>query len=129
MASITCLRIKKLGSWSEYLKIRQTLLDLNKQHKSELSLDLGAISGLLFEIGTQKLVLGADVYLSETERRKLETLIGKRQKEIKEDKEEESLHTEMQYHLLTIGSSLGYDVICAQNDKSRSFNNSNFYFL
>ena len=119
---------KKLGSWSEYLKIREVLLDLNKQYKSEFSLDLGAISGLLFEIGTQKLVLGADAYLSEHERKKLESLIVKRQKDIKEDKEEESLHTEMQYHLLKIGAALGYDVICAQNDKSKSFNNINFSF-
>ena len=119
---------KKLGSWSEYLKIREVLLDLNKQYKSEFSLDLGAISGLMFEIGTQKLVLGNDAYLSEAERKKLESLIVKRQKDIKEDKEEESLHTEMQYHLLKIGAALGYDVICAQNDKSKSFNNINFSF-
>jgi type II restriction enzyme len=119
---------KKLGSWSEYLKIREVLLDLNKQYKSEFSLDLGAISGLMFEIGTQKLVLGDDAYLSETERKKLESLIVKLQKEIQEDKAEESLHTEMQYHLLKIGSALGYDVICAQNDKSKSFNNFNFSF-
>ena len=118
----------KLGSWTEYLKIREVLLDLNKQYKSEFSLDLGAISGLLFEIGSQKLVLGTDEYLSEVDRRKLEALIVKRQKEIKEDKNEESLHTEMQYHLLKIGAALGYDVICAQNDKSKSFNNINFSF-
>ena len=119
---------KKLGSWSEYLKIRAVLIDLNKKYKNEFSLDLGAISGLLFEIGTQKLVLGTDAYLSELERKKLESLIVKRQKDIKEDKEEESLHTEMQYHLLKIGAALGYDVICAQNDKSKSFNNINFSF-
>jgi type II restriction enzyme len=119
---------KKLGSWSEYLKIREVLIDVNKQYKSEFSLDLGAIAGLMFEIGTQKLLLSDDEYLSEQERKKLETLIVKRQNEIKEDKQEESLHTEMQYHLLKIGTALGYDVICAQNDKSQSYNNSNFSF-
>ncbi len=120
---------KKLGSWSEYLKIREVLIDVNRQHKSEFSLDLGAIAGLMFEIGSQKLLLGNDAYLSEQERKKLETLIVKRQNEIKEDKQEENLHTEMQYHLLRIGTALGYDVICAQNDKSKSYNNSNFSFL
>lgn len=119
---------KKLGSWSEYLKIREVLIDVNKQYKNEFSLDLGAIAGLMFEIGTKKLLIGNDEYLSERDRKKLETLIVKRQIEIQEDKQEENLHTEMQYHLLKIGAALGYDVICAQNDKSKSYNNSNFSF-
>ena len=117
---------KKLGSWSEYLKIREVLIDINKQYRNEFSLDLGAIAGLMFEIGTQKLMLGKDEYLSEEERKKLELLIVKRQAKIREDKLEENLHTEMQYHLIKIGKALGYDVICAQNDQSRSFNGSNF---
>ncbi|MGN6437952.1 MAG: hypothetical protein ACTHMM_15540 [Agriterribacter sp.] len=120
---------KKLGSWSEYLKMREVLMNVNRQYKHELSLDLGAIAGLLFEIGTQKLLLGKDEYLSEKERKRLETLIEKRQAEIKEDKQEESLHTEMQYHLLKIGRALGYDVICASNDQSKSFNDAKFSFL
>ena len=119
---------KKLGSWSEYLKIREILIDVNKQYKNEFSLDLGAIAGLMFEIGTQKLLLGNDEYLTEQERKKLETLIEKRQNEIQEDKQEESLHTEMQYHLLKIGNALGYNVMCAQNDRSKSYNNANFSF-
>ncbi|TMP13684.1 hypothetical protein CWC06_20815, partial [Pseudoalteromonas ruthenica] len=45
---------KKLGRWSEYLKLREVMIDTNNQHRSELSSDLGAIAGLLFEIGTQK---------------------------------------------------------------------------
>lgn len=60
---------KKLGSWSEYLKLREVLIDTNTFHRSDLSLDLGAIAGLLFEIGSQKLVLGGDEYLSEPERK------------------------------------------------------------
>lgn len=120
---------KKLGSWSEYLKIREVLVDLNNKYKSEFSLDLGAIAGLMFEIGTQKLTLGKDEYLSEEERKKLEKLIEKRQAEIKEDKKEENLHTEMQYHLLKIGAALGYDVICANNDRSKTCNGFNFSFL
>jgi type II restriction enzyme len=119
---------KKLGSWSEYLKIREVLMDANNQYKNEFSLDLGAISGLMFDIGTQKIVIGNDQYLSEPERMKLETLIVKRQHELQEDKQEESLHTEMQYHLIKIGAAIGYDVICAMNDKSKSYNGSNFSF-
>ena len=51
---------KKLGSWSEYLKLREVMMGTNTQHRAELSSDLGAIAGLLFEIGTQKLILGTD---------------------------------------------------------------------
>ena len=119
---------KKLGSWSEYLKLREVLIDVNNQHRSQLSSDLGAIAGLLFEIGMQKLVLGGDEYLSEPERNKLEKLIEKRHTEVRTEKEEENLHTEMQYHLLKIGKALGYDVIPASNDKSKCYNSNNFSF-
>lgn len=120
---------KKLGSWSEYLKLREVLIDANNQNRSELSSDLGAIAGLLFEIGTQKLILGTDEYLSEAERNKLEKLIEKRQEEIQQEKVEENLHTEMQYHLLKIGNSLGYDVIAASNDRSKSHCGNSFSFM
>lgn len=109
--------------------LNQAKADLQNAHKTELSNDLGAIAGLLFEIGMQKLVIGGDEYLSEAERNKLEKLMEKRHKDIKTEKEDEHLHSEMQYHLLKIGSALGYDVICASNDKSRSFNGNNFSFL
>jgi type II restriction enzyme len=120
---------KKLGSWSEYLKIREVLIETNTKHKAELSNDLGAIAGLCFEIGTQKMLIGNDEYLSEAERKKFEKNIEKRQKEIQEEKQEENLHTEMQYHLLKIGTSLGYDVTPANNDKSKAFGNQSFSFI
>lgn len=120
---------KKLGSWSEYLKMREVIIDTNNKHRSELSLDLGAIAGMLFEIGTQKLILGSDEYIDRDERKKLEKLIEKRREDIEQEKADESLHTEMQYHLLKIGSSLGYDVITASNDRSRSYGGKNFSFL
>ncbi len=120
---------KKLGSWSEYLKLREVMIDTNSQHRSELSSDLGAIAGLLFEIGTQKLILGSDVYLSEPERKKLEKLIEKRQESVQQEKDEENLHTEMQYHLLKIGNALGYDVIAASNDRSKSHCGNSFSFM
>lgn len=119
---------KKLGSWSEYLKIREVLLAVNKQYKNDFSLDLGAIAGLMFEIGSQKILLGKDEYLSEEERKKLESLIEKRQSKIREEKKEDDLHTEMQYHLIKIGKAMGYDVICAQNDQSKAYNNVKFSF-
>jgi type II restriction enzyme len=120
---------KKLGSWTEYLKIRETLIETNLKLKSELSNDLGAIAGLCFEIGTQKLLINNDDYLNEVERTKFEKNILKRRKEILDEKQEESLHNEMQYHLLKIGTSLGFDVTPASNDKSKSFDGHNFSFI
>lgn len=120
---------KKLGSWSEYLKLRETVMDTNSQYRSLLSLDLGAIAGLLFEIGTQKLVLGTDEYLSELERKKLERLIEKRREDVEKERLEENLHTEMQYHLLKIGNALGYDVIAAANDRAKSHCGNSFSFI
>lgn len=120
---------KKLGSWSEYLKIREVIMDMNRKHGNELSLDTGAFAGLLFEIGTQKLLLGKDEYLSEPERNRLERLIEKRHKEKRLETEDEHLHNEMQYHLLKIGHSLGYDVIAASNDRSKSWGGNKFTFL
>lgn len=67
--------------------------------------------------------------MSEAERNKFEKNILKRQKEIQEEKQEENLHNEMQYHLLKIGVSLGFDVTPASNDKSKSYGGENFSFL
>ncbi len=104
-------------------------MDTNSQYRSLLSLDLGAIAGLLFEIGTQKLVLGTDEYLSELERKKLERLIEKRREDVEKERLEENLHTEMQYHLLKIGNALGYDVIAAANDRAKSHCGNSFSFI
>lgn len=87
---------KQLGSWTEYLKVREILIETNIKHKAELSNDLGAIAGLCFEIGAQKMLIGNDEYLSEDERTKFEKNILKRQKEIQDEKLEENLHNEMQ---------------------------------
>jgi type II restriction enzyme len=119
---------EKLGSWSEYLEIRQVIIESNKQHNGELSSDLGAFAGLLYEIGMHNLLLGANEYISEKESDKIISMVKKRHHEATEEKEEESLHTEMQYHLLKIGAVLGYDVIPASNDRSKCFAGNNFSF-
>nr|WP_231867224.1 hypothetical protein [Acetobacter malorum] len=42
----------KLGRWEEYLAMRQGILKLNATYRSLLSNDLGAIGGLLFDLGS-----------------------------------------------------------------------------
>jgi len=119
----------KLGSWSEYLKMREVLLETNRKNAAELSNDLGCIAGLMFEIGAQKIAAGADEYLNEADREKLEKTLAKRRREVLDDRAEENLHTEMQYHLIKIGNALGYDVFPASNDRSRQFEGQSFAFL
>lgn len=119
----------KLGSWSEYLKMREVLLETNRKHTAELSNDLGCLAGLMFEIGAQKIAAGADEYLNEADREKLEKTLAKRRREVLDDRVEENLHTEMQYHLVKIGLALGYDVFPAANDRSRQFEGQSFSFL
>lgn len=120
---------KKLGSWSEFLKMREVMLQTNREHRNDLSSDLGAIAGVLFEIGTQKMILGDDEYLSAEERQKLEKLIEKRHRQVQEERQGDSLHSEMQYHLLKIGHALGYDAFPAVNDQSRSYDGQKFSFM
>ncbi len=42
----------KLGSWEHFLAMRAGILDLNDRYRDLLSNDLGAIGGLLFDIGS-----------------------------------------------------------------------------
>jgi len=124
----------KLGSWSEYLKMREIILQINEEHKSELSKDLGMLSSLLFEVGSGRIVFSgnAEEYLQKIEESKVMKSRVKRHKEVIADVREESEHSEMQYHLARLGKSLGYQVWIAQNDHSREWRRKhweNFLFL
>ena len=118
----------KLGSWSEYLRMREVIVEKNGELKSELSNDLGAFAGLLFDVGERKLLVSDD-HLSDEERTKVEKKIRKRHTEVVSEMQEEDLHTEMQHHLLKIGNSIGYDVIAAVNDRSKCHNGNNLSFI
>jgi len=119
----------KLGSWSEYLRMREVIIEKNNAIKPELSNDLGAFAGLLFDIGEGTIQIDDITMLSDKERAKIENKLARRHAEVVSEKEEEQLHTEMQYHLLRIGNALGYDVICAANDRSKCYNGENFSFI
>ncbi len=119
----------KLGSWKEYLRMREVILEVNNRYKNSLSKDLGAFAGFLFDVGVNKILVGDEGDLTEKEKLKIEKLLKKRHSEVMSEKEEEDLHTEMQYHLLKIGHSLGYDVISAANDRSRCHEGNSFLFI
>jgi len=121
---------KKLGSWDSYLEMRDTILQVNDQFRNLLSKDLGAISGLLFDIGVGKVVVDENVQIViEKERKKREKLLRKRHQEVQSEFEEENMHTKIQYLLMKIGKSLGYDVIVATNDRTKSYHGEKFSFI
>lgn len=117
---------KKLGSWTDYLLMRESIVEANEQHKNLLSNDLGAFAGMLFDIGIGKIIQSEGRELSTEDVARIEKQIAKRHREIKAEETEEDLHTEMQYTLLKIGNSLGYDVIAASNDRSRNYKGNQF---
>lgn len=119
----------KLGSWSEYLKMREVIIMQNKIYSKDFSNDLGAFGGFLFEIGSRNILTGNENTLSEKDLEKIEKQLKKRHEKVVDEDQENQLHTEMQYHLLKIGKALGYDVMAASNDRSRTYEGNKFSFL
>ena len=120
----------KLGSWDSYFVMRESMLRTNEQHRALLSKDLGALAGLLFEIGSNRLVLAgnADSVLEDL-KEKAERAARKRHQEALEDAKEASEHTQAQHVLIRIGRALGYDVFVARNDRNRSCGGDSFASL
>lgn len=110
----------KLGSWSSYLEMREGILAANEC--LHLSKDLGAIAGLLFEIGSNRLVIpeNADEALID-EQQKRKKLMEKRHNQVLQDQLEDKTHSEIQSHLARLGQALGYKVWIAQNDHQRDW--------
>jgi len=116
----------KLGSWSQYLKMREMIITKNQEYKKHFSNDLGDFGAFLYEIGMNNILAGQeDTFKNEDWEKITKNLEKRKQKDLTEN-EEKHLHSEMQYRLLTIGNALGYDVIAASNDRSRSYDGNNF---
>lgn len=113
----------KLGSWEVYLEMRDKILIENELNRNYLSKDLGALAGLLFEIGSNRMIIEKNAmnFLNK-ETEKIEKAKTRRRKAVKDDENEENTHSEMQYHLARLGKSLGYKVWIARNDHKREWN-------
>lgn len=121
---------KKLGSWTSYLEMRDCIIRANEGIQPGLSKDLGAISGLLFEVGVGKITL--DQNWEKTlhfEKEKREKALKKRHQEVQEEIREENEHLRVQFLLTDIGRDLGYDVFVATNDRGKSLNGRSLQFL
>lgn len=123
--ALTGSRIR-LGKWSDYLDMREGMISLNTQYRSLLSNDLGAIAGLMFDVGTGRYAppppddAALAVWAADLARVRAEGGDRKREEEAKVD----VTHTEMQGVLRDLGKALGYDVWIAANDRSRMYENS-----
>ena len=115
----------KLGSWQHFLAMRSGVLDLNERFRDLLSNDLGAIGGLLFDIGSGRYpapprdeedqTLGSWAARLEQARAEAQTL----NKALQKQGESDRTHSEIQAGLRDIGLALGYDIWIASNDRGR----------
>jgi type II restriction enzyme len=120
----------KLGSWESYFVMRETMLRTNEEHRALLSKDLGALAGLLFEIGSNRIVLAgnAESVLQDVQEKARRAAL-KRHAQALEDAQGASEHTQVQHVIIRIGRALGYDVFVARNDRHRSCGPDHFASL
>jgi len=121
---------KKLGSWDSYLAMRETIVRTNAEVRQHLSKDLGAFAGLLFEIGSGRLMIDNNVdTVLKVEQAKVERAARARHQSVLTEQAEESEHTQIQYLLIKIGRALKYEVYVARNDRHRSYDSQSFALL
>ncbi|SIQ12856.1 type II restriction enzyme [Aromatoleum tolulyticum] len=117
----------KLGRWDHYLSMRDGLIRLNERHRSQLSNDLGAIAGLMFDVGTGRYgvppassdATALQAWEADLQRVREESAVAQRQWLL--EREGDASHTEIQACLRDLGLALGYDVWIAANDRGRAF--------
>jgi type II restriction enzyme len=118
---------KKLGSWESYLGMREVIVQTNSEVRDQLSKDLGAFAGLLFEIGAGRLLVSGNVeVVLQAEKARAEKVAKARHADVLAEKQAESEHTQIQYLLIKIGRALKYDVYVARNDRHRSYGGYSF---
>jgi type II restriction enzyme len=121
---------KKLGSWDSYRAMREVIARSNEEVRDQLSKDLGAFAGLLFEIGSGRLPVGADLAVGALPAKaQAEKAARARHAEVLADQTEASEHTKIQHLLIKVGRGLGYDVYVARNDRHRSYEGQSFALL
>jgi type II restriction enzyme len=116
----------KLGRWDEYLAMRAGVLAINAEYRDLLSNDLGAIAGLLFDVGSGRdnaPPRDDDVGAREAWERDLAAVraTAAQDKALASARENDRTHTQIQGWLRDLGIALGYAVWIASNDRSRSY--------
>ena len=126
--AVTCARVK-LGRWEEYLAMRAGMLELTKRYRGQRSNDLGAIAGLLFDVGSGRYPTpprdddeaSRSAWEEDLARVREENTRSKALKSLEVAKDSDRTHTEVQGWLRDLGRALGYDVWIAANDRNRPY--------
>jgi type II restriction enzyme len=124
--ALTGARVK-LGRWDEYLAMREGILALNAKYRDRLSNDLGAIAGLLFDIGSKRYAApprtddAAARTTWEADLARVREEAAKADKALAVARDGDRTHTEVQGWLRDLGRALGFDVWVASNDVGRSY--------
>ncbi len=117
----------KLGRWDHYLSMREGLVRLNERHRGQLSNDLGAIAGLMFDVGSGRYSAppadpdAASVRAWEADLQHVREETAAAQRRWQQESEGDATHTEIQGWLRDLGLALGHDVWIAANDRSRAY--------
>jgi type II restriction enzyme len=125
--AVTGARVK-LCRWDEYLAMRAGMLELTERYRDQLSNDLGAIAGLLFDVGSGRYPAPprddgeASRSAWEEDLARVREENSKALKSLEVAKEGDRTHTEVQGWLRDLGRALGYDVWIAANDRNRPYN-------
>lgn len=112
----------KLGRWDEYLAMRSGLLRLNHEHRALLSNDLGAVAGLLFDLGSGRYAPPPvnDPQAQQAWEADL-ARVREAAKAQAEARESDHTHTQVQGWLRDLGRALGFAVWVAANDRGRPY--------
>ncbi len=119
----------KLGRWDHYLSMREGAIRLNAQHRTQLSNGLGALAGLLFEIGSGRYQAppreGDEDQLKswEADLAQVRAESAALHKQWAAERESDTTHTQIQGWLRDLGKALGFDVWIASNDRGRAYGN------
>lgn len=122
--ALTGARVK-LGRWEEYLAMREGILRLNAEHRWLLSNDLGAVAGLLFDIGTGRYAPppregdGAALAAWQADLARVREDSDRSRRADERAREGDRTHTQVQAWLRDLGRALGFDVWVAANDRGR----------
>ena len=116
----------KLGRWDHYLSMREGAMRLNATYRHQLSNDLGAIAGLLFDIGSGRYsapprgddAQGLAAWEEDLSRVREESAAAAKQWAAA--RESDTTHTQIQGWLRDLGKRLGFSVWIASNDRGRA---------